>query len=269
MNLWRRVHRAEEALIALSPAQELYVVALKDRRLLGRSPVDGAAELGAALGDILAEGDAEEPEPGRRAALSSAAREKALLALDTPDARALVREAEHTLHSFRDGLWDKIVYLRNRLVATLFLTTLGTYCLLAIAVLRDAGPEAVAGATVFYVVGAGIGLFRDLYATSTQAGGLVFDYGLGYVRLMTIPVLSGIAAIGGVALTQLAGASRGGTPELADIYSLKAYPAGLVVAAIFGLTPSLLLERLRGRADEYKEQIQPSGEAPDASSRSD
>jgi hypothetical protein len=256
VNLWRRVHRAEEALLELAPKEELFVTALRDRRLLGRSRVSGAAELGAALDDVLGDADGREP--------SAVAREKALTALDTPYGRTLTREAEHALHSHHNDVWDKLVNLRNRLVATLFVTTLGTYALLAVAVLMEADPDAVAGATVFFVVGAGIGLFRELYATSRRRGGVVFDYGLGYARLLTVPVLSGIAAIGGVALTRLGAASTDEMPQLSEVYSLEAYPFGLVVAAIFGLTPSLLLERLRSRTDEYQEQIKPTGEAPTA-----
>jgi hypothetical protein len=255
VNLWRRVHRAEEALLQIAPREEIYVTAIRTRGQLARSRVDGGTELAASLGDVLDDGHG-----GASRADRDAAREKAIAALDTPDGRALLRYAEHTLHSYRNDVWDKLVNLRNRLVGTLFLTTLGTYVLLAVAVLIDAGREPVAGATVFFVVGAAVGLFRDLYATSMRRTGMVFDYGLGYARLMTIPVLSGIAALGGVALTRLGGAASGAIPTLSEIYSLDIYPYGLIVAAIFGLTPSLLLERLRTATDEYKQEIRPSEE---------
>lgn len=259
VNLWRRVHRAEEALLELAPRDELYGVALHDRALLGRLRVDGAQDLRDALTGILGTPDG---------AAAPAARETAIALLDMPDARALVRQARYTAHAYRGDLWDKLVNLRNRLVATMFLTTLGTYGLLAVAVLQEADADAVAGAVALYLVGAGVGLFRELYATANRRAGMVFDYGLGYVRLLAIPVLSGIAAIGGVAIVALGGVpADDGTVPLSDVYSLDTHPYGLIVAAIFGLTPNLLLERLRSRTDQYQQEIQPRGGVPDGTPR--
>ena len=36
---------------------------------------------------------------------------------------------------------------------------------------------------------------------------------------------------------------------------MEEYPLGVLVAAIFGLTPGLLLERLRTETNEYKEEL--------------
>jgi hypothetical protein len=80
---------------------------------------------------------------------------------------------------------------------------------------------------------------------------------LALVRLLTIPVLSGIAAVLGVVLTR-AGSSSNGSVTLDQIFSLQNYPLGIVVAAVFGLTPGLLLERLRTQTNEYKEELMKS-----------
>jgi formate-dependent nitrite reductase membrane component NrfD len=106
----------------------------------------------------------------------------------------------------------------------------------------------------YYLVGALVGLFAELYGASRGHLRAVHDYGLALVRLLTIPVLSGIAAVLGVVLTRLAGAASTDVP-LTDIFSLEDYPLGIVVAAIFGLTPGLLLERLRTETNEYKEEL--------------
>jgi formate-dependent nitrite reductase membrane component NrfD len=77
--------------------------------------------------------------------------------------------------------------------------------------------------------------------------------------VLTIPVLSGIAAVGGVVITRLGGTATDMNVTLDQIFSLKDYPFGVIVAAIFGLTPGLLLERLRAETDAYKKQIVQSG----------
>ena len=83
------------------------------------------------------------------------------------------------------------------------------------------------------------------------------------------PVLSGLAGVGGVLLMAmlyptlnvvLDPAISGGTnvtvPSLDTIFSLTANRFGIVVAAIFGLTPDLLINRLQGEADRYKVDLQ-------------
>ena len=44
-----------------------------------------------------------------------------------------------------------------------------------------------------------------------------------------------------------------------EVFSLADYPFGIVIAAIFGLTPGLLLARLRQQTDEYKEELARTG----------
>ena len=104
------------------------------------------------------------------------------------------------------------------------------------------------------------GGLEELWGASRGQRGAVHDYGLALVRLLTIPVLSGIAAVLGVLFTRL-GAGVGTTESpvtLDQIFSLQNYPLGIVVAAIFGLTPGLLLERLRAQTNEYKDELMKS-----------
>ena len=44
-------------------------------------------------------------------------------------------------------------------------------------------------------------------------------------------------------------------PPLIEIYDLAKYPLGLLVAAVFGLVPTLVIDRLQRLADSYKEDI--------------
>jgi hypothetical protein len=75
-------------------------------------------------------------------------------------------------------------------------------------------------------------------------------------------LLSGVAAVGGVLLANTAGyllLENPTTLELAKIYSLQEYPEGLVVAAICGSAPELLLTQLRAKAEGYKKELAKSG----------
>ncbi len=44
-------------------------------------------------------------------------------------------------------------------------------------------------------------------------------------------------------------------PPLADIFNLAKNGFGLLIAAVFGLTPDLLINRLQGQADQYKTDL--------------
>lgn len=193
-------------------------------------------------------------------------------------ARALVRESGYRIHEAKNDAWDQIINLRNRLFATLVLAVLLTYALVVLAVLRPVTEDAMTAAVAFFLVGAIVGVFNELYRTSRRTKGTVFDYGLGRIRLMATPVLSGIAALGGILFTNLAGSllisgttptqenaptpAAESMPGLGEIFDLETYAMGLVVAAIFGLAPGLLLKRLGTRTDDYKaeiEKLDPSG----------
>jgi hypothetical protein len=50
-----------------------------------------------------------------------------------------------------------------------------------------------------------------------------------------------------------------GTPvSLKRVFDIENYPVGLVVAAVFGLTPSLLIRRLQNQAEQYKADLRGS-----------
>jgi hypothetical protein len=43
--------------------------------------------------------------------------------------------------------------------------------------------------------------------------------------------------------------------KLRDIFDLESYPFGLVIAALFGLTPRLLTDRLKQQTDRYTDEL--------------
>lgn len=151
--------------------------------------------------------------------------------------------------------------------------------ILVLALIVGADQTVILAAAAFYLVGAVIGLFARLQAeSSTQS--TVDDYGLADARLMVTPLISGLAAIAGVVLTAklllpgsdvlappvvddagktttLSGEVR--TPaDMADIFNLDVNGGAIIVAAIFGLTPGLVLSRLKSEAEKYKSDLQNS-----------
>ncbi len=116
----------------------------------------------------------------------------------------------------------------------------------------------------FYLVGALVGLFNRLRGEA-DSDSAVEDYGLALARLVHTPLFSGLAAVSGVLLTAiLAGFSGVATTSsgtasaslLSDIFKLN--PGSLLLAALFGLTPGLLIDRL-GQAKALTDNIKATG----------
>ncbi len=183
-------------------------------------------------------------------------------------ARFVLREIRRTLNGFRDGIWDGLVRARNRLLGTIALTGVVTHILLCTAILADTinGPsmnrDAIIAATAFYIVGAIAGLFGRFYnELSSSKGG--DDYGLTLARLIATPLLSGLAGVGGVLVTALvysklvAGAGDTSATLLSNIFGLKA-TIYLLVAAVFGLTPNLIIRSLQQQAEKYVSDLKSS-----------
>jgi hypothetical protein len=138
-----------------------------------------------------------------------------------------------------------------------------TYALLAVAIIGKTTPPEIIAATAFFLVGAVVGLVNRLYLDGQDATG-VEDYGLTRARLIETPLLSGLAALGGVLLIKLlpllANSDQGAAAGriLPATFDLAHYPEGLLVAAVFGLTPGLLINRLAQQAAAYKSDIKSS-----------
>ena len=260
VSLWRRVHRVEEVLLETAPVAELRIAALEDVARLRKTSVDSSDVLGAALRELL--GEPAEPPNATTAGPGQATPPVAAQRLDDPQGRALVRAARYAMNCYRDDLRQGLVLLRNLMFETMVYTSLVCVGLLALAVgvLGADYREHVATALAYYMIGALVGLFAELYVRSRRSRGVVHDFGLAHARVLTVPVLSGIAAVGGVVLARLGGtAGTGDDVTLEDVFLLGEYPFGVVVAAIFGLTPGLLLARLRTETDEYEKALAESG----------
>ncbi|GAC1330092.1 MAG: hypothetical protein NVS2B16_22330 [Chloroflexota bacterium] len=198
--------------------------------------------------------------------------------------RGILRQVRHAINVYRDERRAGLVRARSKLLKTIILTGTVTYGLVALAIVQGASVTAVVAATTFFLVGGLVGLFNRLYQ-ETQTDSAVEDFGLATARLIHAPMFSGLAAVGGVVVTALlavvlnytVATTTGATtvssagvsvsqsvsnesrlPSLGDIFDLNKNQASIVVAAIFGLTPNLLIQRLTTTAEQYKTELKSS-----------
>lgn len=171
-------------------------------------------------------------------------------------ARVILRQVQQSVNSFRDDTWERLLRGRNRLLEAIALTGIITLIMLDIAILvPDAPTKNIIAATLFYIVGAVAGLFGQFYSESTHPT-TVDDYGLTLARLIATPLLSGLAGVGGVFISVVLTAINGSQLPLANIFITN--PEYLFIAALFGLTPSLIIKALQQRATQYADDLQSS-----------
>jgi hypothetical protein len=202
---------------------------------------------------------------------------------DDAEARIILRDIRRSLNDFRDERRAELIRSRGRLLGTMTMTGIITYVLLAFAMGMDKGAAStmntpIAAAAAIYLVGAVVGLFNRLYVESgDDAAGE--DYGLSKARLLLTPMLSGLAAVGGVlitgmlsgvvdinAITPLHATSGSGsvTLNLGAIFNLQGYPFALVLAAMFGLAPKTFLKRLQKASEQSTLDLKSTAASPAA-----
>jgi hypothetical protein len=273
MSVWRALHRADEALIIVEPDDSAVGDALHDALSLGGSAIGNRER----LIDIVRLG-MHRLSPGAASAFMSAvtAAPNADAEKLTPaQAREALREVRHALNEFRDDRHDGLIRARNRLVWTMLAVGVTTYLLLSLALVAAVPVKYIQAVAVLYLIGAIVGLFNRLRVEAGQSSA-VEDFGLSQARLVVTPLVSGLAAIGGVYLIAALPAllPAGGTPpvdapKLADVFDLTSNPIALVYAAIFGLAPSTLTSRLSLASSRLEKDLQsteaasPGASAPD------
>jgi hypothetical protein len=264
-DIWNRLHRAEEAVMLLAPVSTLRAIAQDARLRLTGSNVPNAKSL---LDDIA--GDSGVIKTLDKADLSEH---------DIADLRERLRTVRFALNKYTDQIWDKVLRARNQLSRTMIVTGIVAYGGVALALVAGADKATILGASAFFIVGALIGLFTRLRAEAASSVP-IDDYGFANARLAAAPLISGLAAIAGVVITAkfilptsdvVAPASVDDSGKvtnvaaqvrqpasLHDIFDLDVDPQGLLVAAIFGATPGLVLDRLQKLGEQYKTDLQKS-----------
>jgi len=273
-NAWRLIHQAEEAIIEFDCTEEVIYGALKDKMALEGSVINSRDELPSSLIHAVkvlqpAAGIYfNEHQPDNNSGALVDPSKPADPSKDEATARSVLRSVRSVLNALQDRSWEGLLRARNRLLSSIAVTGLVTHVLLCITVLtipisntsnHYTGP--LVAATAFYLVGAVTGLFGRFYQESTT-GSSVDDFGFSTTRLIATPLLSGLAGIGGVllliTLSALGGSlsSANGPLDLGQIFVIK--PQLLLIAAVFGLTPNLLIAGLQNTAKQYETNIQSS-----------
>jgi hypothetical protein len=215
VDLWRALHRAEEGAFLIGPREDIIRNGFQDELRLRNSRINDRECLRDQLRKALHALDADiclvQPVGPRNAtARPPAIRREQKSALPTPKAtaidqvkaRLILAGVRRALNEYRDSKYAGLVQARNRAVRTMLVTGFATYGLVAIAAVSDTSRRTLIQATGIFVVGALVGLFSRLYDDSrADASTTIEDYGLSTVRLLTRPLLSGLAALGGVFVT--------------------------------------------------------------------
>jgi len=163
-------------------------------------------------------------------------------------ARTIIYEVRTTLHHFRDDRWDKLIRVRNQLMKMILVTGLLLYVLVEFAIIINVSVGMLKAAAILFFVGGLVGLFSRLYDQS-KTDTSIDDFRLATARLIAGPLYSGLSAIGGVLVVQ-------------RMFDLSV--TSILIAAAFGLTPSLFTSAIQKEADQYKTDLKsttaPTGE---------
>ncbi len=282
VNAWHLVHRTQEALVGVETIEEVIGDVVHDIRAIQNSPMSDSKDLIRKMlqavkdlrpeamvyleelradkyyADVFSSSSNEDLGDSRPVEKSSG------LTHQTEQlAREAIRQVKHALNIYQDSLRLTLVRGRNSIYIAIALTAFITYFLLSALMLWRPGPLSIGPVTVYYMIGAITGLFVRFYneANSKYVDALPDDYGLLIARLIATPLLSGLAAIGGVFVTAslpvLSGQSVKPALELNSIYGTVTLEY-LIAAAIFGYAPNLILGNLQQRASKYATDLQSS-----------
>jgi len=264
LNGRKALHRAEEALIDAEPLPAVIGDALHDALRMSSSTIDQDRSLSEALRAAIRELDPRIESlyfDSLRGRASDAPESRSDLPCpeDEASARAVVREVRFAVNDFRDTRVDALFRARGRIFRTVLVTGLVIDLLLGLAILMSVKPDELAAATVFFLVGAIVGLFNRLRLEDSPDRGIEQDFGLFDARVLQTVLLSGVAGVGGVFLAAVAPVALGQTTsttlDLSKVFSLASNPQGLLVAAAFGLTPEAIVGGLRAQTDAIKKDL--------------
>ena len=268
INMWKLLHHAEEALIEIEPIEAIINTAIHDELCLQDSNVSNSEvlldKLRIAVKRLSPSATVYLTKQSREQDASSNPQSKGNPSQSDSEveARAALREVRRTLNEYRDNLWEGLIRTRNRLMMIVVITGFLAYILLSLSIVLNVGPKYVVAGATFFLVGAIVGLFNRLHL-ETQSNTAVNDYGLSMARVIATPLLSGLAAVGSVlVITLLTGAMETSAAQkilledLPSIYSIS--PWHIILAAIFGVAPNLLIGMLQQKAESYKSDIKSS-----------
>ncbi|GAC1314276.1 MAG: hypothetical protein NVSMB2_03450 [Chloroflexota bacterium] len=268
--VWKLVHGAEEIMVTLATPPELVGMAVMDELRLHKSDIANRELLvtlvrkGVQAIDPRLLWFLQDPETPLILPHAAPAPESGVQVL---------RSVKTAMHQYRDAQWSALVRIRNHLLATFAMAGTLAYLAVVLAVSsrrvdtpEDLGADPIVGGAALFLVGAMVGLIPRLRGYG-QPELSVEDYGLARAHLNLTPLLSGLAALGGVLVVDLIpgfqaiilsivpiGEPRP-VPSLTGMLTLNTNSLALMLAAIFGLTPNLLLTLLQRGADRLQQSL--------------
>jgi hypothetical protein len=252
--LWGRLCSAEEALVLVDSKSRVIGDGLYDIARLAGSTIDDRSDLARRASNAIA-------VLGR----GTPSHDLPLGPTDEAGAREDLQFVRRTIDDFRHQRWAGLIRARNRLGVVTGLTGLAMYALLWLAVAQGVARETIGIATTYYLIGSVVGFLSHLHGEANRpAAPIVDDYGLSVARLVVTPLLSGLAAVGGVVIVALLSLTQTGSTgalesqPLVRFLDLGTHPLNVLVAATFGLAPGQLISRLRQQTDEYNADLQKS-----------
>jgi hypothetical protein len=265
IELWHRMHRADEALIKIEPYPMVLEGAMRDESRLmnatmanrdvllkrltcAAAMLDNSAKQGERLIYLTQTVEAECSLPKKQERVKPETRATAL---------AMLSDVRYEINHFRDENWEGLVNARNRLADSSALLGFAAYALLGLAIFMNVPHDTVVWVSTYFLIGALTGLFARAQA-EWNAESAIDDFGLATARLLEIPWLSGLSAVGGVLVISVVDGSFAEGPqklhELERIFDSR--PLLFIISAVFGLAPDLLLRRLGQEVEKYKEDLQ-------------
>jgi hypothetical protein len=138
-------------------------------------------------------------------------------------------------------------------------TSIVVYTLLWLSLIVPADRPQVEAGLGYYLVGSVVGLFTRLRNEANAETG-IDDFGLSLARLVAAPLLAGLAGVLGVVLISMTTATQNNqqASALVDAFNVTKTPLNVVTAAIFGLSPALLIDRLTQKSEQYKQDLKSS-----------
>ena len=266
-NILRTLHRVEEMILAAQPDEAVIGDAFNDYLSLTGSTIAERETLIAnlrvaayAICGPAAETFLKPAGPATRPSTTLPSKETS---------REVLREVRFAINDFRDSRVDHQIGNRNSLVLVILAGAAVTYLTLGMAILAGVSTLALMSASIYFLVAAVAGLLNRLRIESGRTTA-VEDYGLGIMRLVAAPLLSGLAGVGGVYLIAkspelfTALFSNQTPPQLTatQVFDVTQNELGLVVAVIFGFAPAAFFASVQRQADRYQQELEktePSG----------
>jgi hypothetical protein len=266
------LHRAEEALIVVESTEAAVGDALHDALSIEDSTIDNRERLARILRAGL---DAICPDTSVFLVAGTPAPSNPIPPLDKEVARQALREVRFAVNQYVEDKLGSLLRARNRLIWTMLTVGVATYLLLALALAAAVPVPQILAVSVFYLVGAIVGLFNRLRVEVGRREA-VEDFGLSMARLVVTPLLSGVAAVAGVYLVAVAPSlfptgqqAAPPPPTLTQVFDLGTNAVGLVYAAIFGLAPNTLTNRLAAASARVEQEIASTGPSTGTSPHQD